>query len=242
MANDVKDTLETLMKIQEIDSQLAELEVSKVYFPQLLEELQGEIDSLSVNLKEVNESITDMKKNIDLKNLEMKQTEEKLKDAQDKLLQVGSNKEYDAVQHEIQNSEESIAQLEEDLIRLMEDLENAEKKSEELDEKLETSREENEKKISSIEEEFESIEQKVSRIEAKRSRLASKVNNRILNNYERISKGMNGHAIVKVTNRACGGCYQALPPRQCQEIRKMNKITFCEACGRILVWDDEVSS
>jgi len=238
---DVKEILETLMELQEIDSQLAELEVSKVYYPKLLEQLRTEVSDLEKEFGETRDEVADLKKTIRLKELELETTREKLSASQQRLLTVQSNKEYDAVQHEIMASEETIAQLEEETIRLMEDLDIAEKKVEELEEKLSAASENNKVQIREIEQKNAKIEDKVDNIRKKHDALASSIDKRILATYKRIREGTQGHAIVKVISRACGGCFQTLPPRQCQEIKRMSNISYCEACGRILVWDEEVS-
>jgi hypothetical protein len=138
-------------------------------------------------------------------------------------------------------AEERVAQLEEDMIRLMEELETSEKDSEQLTEKLSGARENNESQIKDIEKKYASIEERAEKIKAEHHELAAGVDRRTLAAYKRIREGTHGHAIVNVVSRACGGCFQSLPPRQCQEIKRMTAINFCEACGRILVWDDEVS-
>jgi len=238
---EISDTLETLLHLQEIDSKLAELEISKVYYPKLLEDLRNQISQLTTDSNEHKELITDLKRRLDENELEIKIKREKLQNSQERLLTVKSNKEYDAVQQEIQSNEETIAQLEEESIQLMEELEIAEKKKKEIDDELDDSLENNEKQIEQIEKKFTSIEDTISKIKKERDKLSSSVNKKILATYERISKGTHGHAIVKVTNRVCGGCFQSLPPRKCQKIKQGNSIIFCEACGRILVWDNEMS-
>lgn len=238
---DVKKTLETLMALQEIDSQLAELEVSKIYYPRLLEQLRDEIVELETELRETREKVTVLKRDIKLTELDLAESKGRLTSSQQRLLTVQSNKEYDAVQHEIMASEEKSAQLEEEMIRLMEDLDYSQKKAEELDEKLESTRERNTAQIDQIQLENASIEEKMAKIMEQHEMLASSVDRRTLSAYNRIRGGTSGHAVVKVVSRACGGCFQSLPPRQCQEIKRMANVTFCEACGRILVWDDEVS-
>lgn len=238
---DIEKTLQTLMKLQDIDSKLAELEVSKVYYPKLLEQLRDEVFDLEQSLSTTNERIIDLKKTIKMNEIELTDTREKLTASQQRLLTVQSNKEYDAVQHEIMAAEERAAQLEEDMIRLMEELETSEKESEELTNKLASARENNDVQIKEIEKKFDTIEQRSEKIKAEHDDLAASVDRRTLAAYKRIREGMQGHAIVNVVSRACGGCFQSLPPRQCQEIKRMTAINFCEACGRILVWDEEVS-
>jgi predicted nucleic acid-binding Zn-ribbon protein len=237
----VKETLKILLHLQDIDSKLAELKVSKVFYPRLLEDLRGEIVTLKERLSETKTKILDFRKEIDLKNLSIEENKEKFSNGQQRLLSVKSNKEYDAVQKEIQASEEHIAQIEEETIRLMEELDIEMKLEKALLEELETKEHSNVIQIDEIEKKYSAIENTVAKIQRDRDENAMKIDRKILTTYERIADGTQGHAVVKVVNRACGGCFQSLPPKLCQSIRRQDRINICEACGRILVWDDDVS-
>ncbi len=62
-----------------------------------------------------------------------------------------------------------------------------------------------------------------------------KVEERLLNSYDRIRKNYrNGLAVVPVERDACGGCFNAIPPQRQSEIKQRKKIIVCENCGRIL--------
>ncbi|MCH7619489.1 MAG: hypothetical protein IH880_06940, partial [Candidatus Marinimicrobia bacterium] len=45
----------------------------------------------------------------------------------------------------------------------------------------------------------------------------------------------NGRAVVPVIRGACGGCFHSLPPQLVVEVKKMERIINCEACGRVLI-------
>src|SRR5690606_23559739 len=63
-----------------------------------------------------------------------------------------------------------------------------------------------------------------------------KVEERLLNSYDRIRANYrNGLAVVPVERDACGGCFNAIPPQRQSEIKQRKKIIVCENCGRILV-------
>lgn len=47
----------------------------------------------------------------------------------------------------------------------------------------------------------------------------------------------NGLAVVSVKRKACGGCFNQIPPQRQLDIRISKKIIVCEYCGRILVSD-----
>ena len=230
----IKEQLKILLKIQEYDSQLLELQMRKSFFPDLLKQLKEEIKNLEAEFKEKSDRLTEVKKELDLMELTLKQEEQALKDSQDKLLKVSTNKEYDAVQMEIETHEEKIAEAEEKIIVLLDEQKSLEKEVAELEERLKKTKELNESRIAEIKKNSQEIDQIIEKIKAEKAHLEEKVSMRLLNKYRQIRQGQQGVAVVPVVDRACGGCHQALPPQRIQEIRA-GKLVICESCGRILV-------
>ena len=229
-----KEQLRILLKIQEYDNQLMELEMRKSFFPDLLQQLQEEIESLQAEYDEKSARLTEVKKEIDLLEITLKEEEQALTESQDKLLKVSTNKEYDAVQQEIETHKEKIAQAEARMIVLLDEQKTLEKEVAELEEKLKKTRELNEARIEEIRKNSEELDKTIEKIKAEKERLEQKISQRLLRKYRQIREGQQGIAVVPVVDRACGGCHQALPPQRIQEIRA-GKIVTCESCGRILV-------
>ena len=59
---------------------------------------------------------------------------------------------------------------------------------------------------------------------------------RLLKQYERILKGLEGLALVPVVHNSCGGCHMELPPQVVNETQLHDKWIVCESCARILYW------
>ena len=112
---------------------------------------------------------------------------------------------------------------------------------EELEKNLEEIMKSNTSKISKIQKRFDSIESDITVLEKKRESTLKAVNTRTLSTYNRLRKGKSGIAIATVdpVKHSCRGCFKQLPPQKVLEVRRKNKIIFCENCGRILVWDPE---
>ncbi|MBO7142553.1 MAG: hypothetical protein J6V76_05555, partial [Bacteroidales bacterium] len=68
-----------------------------------------------------------------------------------------------------------------------------------------------------------------------------KIEDRLLNAYNRIRNGAkNGLAVVPVRRDAGGGCFNKIPPQRQLDVASHKKIIVCEYCGRILI-DDEMA-
>jgi predicted nucleic acid-binding Zn-ribbon protein len=72
---------------------------------------------------------------------------------------------------------------------------------------------------------------------AKREGLVTKIQPYYLTIYNRVRPAKAGVAVVALRNGACGGCYNAIPRQMVLELKKGEKHTVCEYCGRIVVGD-----
>jgi uncharacterized protein len=73
------------------------------------------------------------------------------------------------------------------------------------------------------------------RLTAERARVFPAVPDNFISMYERIRPAKDGIAVVAVREGACGGCYHTLPRQLVLEMKKSEKHTVCESCGRIIV-------
>ena len=48
--------------------------------------------------------------------------------------------------------------------------------------------------------------------------------------------------MAEVRKAACGACFRSLTPHAMQEIRRGEAIMICEACGRILIFNEGSST
>ena len=72
---------------------------------------------------------------------------------------------------------------------------------------------------------------------AKREGLVKQIQPYYLTIYNRVRPAKAGVAVVALRNGACGGCYNAIPRQMVLELKKAEKHTVCEYCGRIVVGD-----
>ncbi len=226
--------LKLLLKIQDYDSQIMELEMRQDFFPDLRKQLQEEMDAVRAEYKQKSERLSEVKKEIDMLELELESEREKLEKSRERLMHVTTNREYDAVQAEISTHEERIAEAEQRIIVLLDEQETLEREVEKLEEQMKRVVEENTARLKEIDRNAREITRIKEEISRKREELASKVTQSLMRRYEQIRGGRQGVAIVPIVDRACGGCRQALPPQRIQEIRAGN-LVVCENCGRIIV-------
>lgn len=231
-------TAELLLQLQGIDYQLGELERSKGYLPDMIENLNAEIKSVEdeyANTKQQKEE-----RLLDKKRLEItiEETTSALASLKDRMTTIKTNREYDALSREIDHKKEELNRAEDELLAVMTELE-------ELEEKLVTVESDrgdivkvNDEQLQAIQSEMDSVGTKIKIKESERKNILVRLEPPVVATYERIKRGK-GSAVVAVRKRACSGCFKALPPQLVQEIRRGERLITCDSCGRILIWEDE---
>lgn len=233
--------LELLLKLQVIDYDLGELERSKEYIPDMMQNLNREIKQSKERLDTERKQLQEAQATRSNLELEIASREAELQKAQQKMMSIKTNKEYDALVAEIDSAKEFISNKETELLETIELIETLDKQISEDESKVEAVEENNAKQLQILQQKINSIGDKVANKENERDEVSARIPRRTLSMYERVRRGKGGTAVVVVKKRACGACYKALTPQKVQEIKKGDRIHTCENCGSLLFWDDSVS-
>jgi predicted nucleic acid-binding Zn-ribbon protein len=235
----LKKLVKQLIDLQKIDSKFDALQLQKGDLPFMIEEAETDLDLKKTRKTEIEEDIQKGEADRRMFQMEIDASNDKLKQYEDQLYKVQTNKEYDAISLEIDTKKMEIKELENKILQSLEEEEEYKSTSTELDEeikKLEDQVIEYRRELDEIVKHTQAEEQK---LESERDKVISDIDRRYQVKYDRIRKAKSGLAVVPIKKNSCGGCYSAIPPQKIVEIREMNRLFTCEHCGRILVWLDE---
>lgn len=235
----VEEKLASLIKLQKIDSKLDQIQILKGELPMEVSDLEDEIQGLTSRKNRIEEEINGMNDFIEQKRSAIKEAAEQVKKYEKQSEAVKNNREFEAINKEIEMqqlegklAEKHIRDANEELTEKARQLEFANKQIDNKDVLLNNKKGDLEKIITETEKEETHFNEL-----AKDARVL--IDERILYSYDRIRKSYrNGLAVVPVDRDACGGCYNAIPPQKQSEIKQRKKVMVCENCGRILVDDD----
>lgn len=237
------EEIQKLLEAQQIDIEIDKLRKYRNIYPAQVAALEGEIASLEQEISDVTASI--QKDEVNHRNIESEIVAEKerLGTREQRLLITKTNKEYTAVQHEIVQSRERIDLLENEGLAILSELDQLRPRKTELEQKLSEVRRANGEKIADINEKLRTLESDILALEKKSERALEGVNPRALSVYHRLRRSKNGIAISMVDPQrlSCRGCFKQLPPQKVLELRRHDKMMFCENCGRILYWTNHES-
>ncbi|MDH7462340.1 C4-type zinc ribbon domain-containing protein [Chitinophagaceae bacterium 26-R-25] len=232
----VEEKLTAMVTLQKIDSKLDELQVLKGELPMEVSDLEDEITGLNARQTRVEEEINGINEFIAGKKNAIKESEELIKKYEKQSTNVKNSREFEAINKEIEMqqlevklAEKHIKDAQEETTDKVIALDKAKKALNSKENVLKHKKDELEKIIATTEKE----EKHYNKLSAE---AREKVDERLLNSYDRIRKNYrNGLAVVPVERDACGGCFNAIPPQRQSEIKQRKKIIVCENCGRVLV-------
>jgi len=229
------DRLKILYQIQQIDNQLDELEELRGDLPNMVRELEDKIRSIISDIeskdKEQKDSISKRAENED----EIEKLKENQKKFKAQLYQVRNNKEYDALTKEIDHTEEQVNKLDAENNSLADRSKVLTQEIEEINPNLEELNKELKEKEAGLKEIVKANEREETKLREERKKIEAEVKKNDLSSYMRIRKAKKGLAVATIKRSACSGCHNIVPSQRQLEIRRNNKLFYCEYCGRILV-------
>ena len=233
----MKEGLFGLLDLQDVDSGIDELRRNKQSYPERIEELNALIAEIRSRRDEQEHEHEELKASFRHFRQQLEAAKENLEKHQQRLSEITTNRQYEALQQEILTLKNSIDEYEVEAL-------NADEKAGEVQVQIDETREADEKALGEYEEEIGELEQKageidndIAKVQKHREEVATTVPKRLLTLYERMRRRRPLSA-VRVMRGACSGCWRSLPPQRINELKMSRQIITCEGCGRILVWDD----
>ena len=238
----VEEKLASLLNLQKVESKLDEIAILKGELPVEVRDLEDEIQGLHARETRIEEEINGINEFIEQKKALITNSQDLLKKYEKQSDNVKNNREYEAINKEIENqtldmklAERHIKDANEEIADKARILEAAKKNIATKEGNLKVKKGELDKIVAETEK-----EEKECRAVSEKARAA--VDARLLTSFDRIRKNFrNGLAVVSIVRDACGGCFNAIPPQRQSEIRQHKKIIVCENCGRVLV-DEEMNA
>lgn len=226
--------LKYLVYISQLDTRLDEFEEDLGGLPEQLKTIRQNYEKQVAMVKETEKILRDVRKFA----VNSKQALDDLKDKEQKLsdrqFRVRNNKEFDAITKEIEH-------IRQEYNKITSEMRSISVKEDNLIEMLEMQKQEKleiEKDLKEKEKEYETISsdqnEEIKELKSKKKEFEKKVSRRSLDDYKRVRQHLKD-AVVLVKRNSCTGCYSAIPPQKIVMLRNnLDKLFFCENCGRIL--------
>lgn len=236
------DVLELLLALSRIDTEIQELTAESEDLPERVEELEEERRRVRVELEGVEAEFEDLGKDRRRMERELDDLQAKLADLSAKQLVIKTNEEYAALSHEMTFVRNEIEEKEDAILGILEQSDVGSRELAGLREGASTAERELVQRIESFKEELSRLDDALAIKRDERLRVATRIDDVVLDRYERILASKGDSALANVSDGACSGCHMTLPPQTVIEIKRADHLMECQSCGRILFWRWEPES
>jgi len=226
-----------LRSIARTDASVRDLEMERQQMPRRVAEVERKLAKIDADEAAALERLEAIKKERRALEQSLQDDEAQLKRYKAQLMQVGSNKEYTAMLHEISAVEKKIDQEEERLLALMDEVETASAASKETVAVFHEQRGVATAEKQAIETRATAIATELTRLRQEKPKFLAELEVGTRKRYERLLARHGDAGVVRLAEGHCGGCGTQIPPQVDVEVRQGDQIITCQSCGRILVDD-----
>lgn len=237
----MKQQLEKLIQLQDIDTRLAVLSQEAASIPRQIQAATALLDTARRKVEDHRAQLENSSQRKREKERELETREAQLSKARDRQSDIKTNKEYQAHLHGIQTLSTEKGQVEEDLLVLMEEVENIQREGKQFVVELKTAEGEFESAKALLERQLTEIKDQIAVLEKEGQAVAAGLDGPTLRMYQNI-RTRRGQAIAPIVKGTCGGCHMNVPPQMVAEAKSREKILACTQCQRLLYWLDPSSN
>lgn len=232
----INDALSLILDIQELDMQMIQLMRLKRERKREMENITAIKNDLSHQIKAKEGEVTELKTLIKIGEDELKEIQEKIKELENKQTSVKKVDEFNALSHEMSQTDKQRAAKEQNLSDLMDKLAHEEEILKNIKESLASTVESSKVLESEIQTRIQEINKEGSLIKVKRDEMVGEASPEVFGIYERLLQNKKDRVVVPIENRTCSGCHIQLTAQDENLVRKAERLIFCEHCSRILYW------
>ena len=232
----MQETLRLLIELQEIERKIKILAEHKARAPKeiaALEKKKREAEERLEDKKAILESAKKLRRDLER---EVEDLEGRKAKSKQKLLEVKSNKEYQATLKEIDDIEELIRRREDQIIEHMESADDLDNQIREHKLLVAEASKKLEEEGAQLEKEAKKADSLIVSLEEQKEQLKPKVPSDLLQKYQFLRDKRAGLALAPVNRGTCGVCHMNLPPQTFIDLQKDETMMNCPNCQRIIYW------
>jgi uncharacterized protein len=229
--------LERLIQLQRLESTIADAKARVAAHPQRLADADARLasataalDAVKQRLKENQDARRDLDKDVAL-------YQGRLSKFRDQQGAVKTNREYQALGHEIETANKDLGVVEEKILERMMEADSLAGEMKQAEAAYAAQRKEIDAEKKVMQEELSSVEASLKDASDAREALLKSLEPRLLATFEQVARVRKGVAVTMATRDGlCSVCHVRLRPQVFQLVRQNDSIIQCDSCQRILYY------
>ena len=229
--------IERLLQLQQLDTTIDEARREIAAHPQRLadadtrlDEATRALDAAKHRLKTSQDARRDLEK-------EAAVFQGRLTKFKEQLSAVKTNREYTAMQHEIEAAQRDLGAVEEKVLERMMEADAVALEVKQAEAALATQKKAIDAEKKTLAEELVSVEASLKNASEKRTALVAQTDPALIARFEQVARARKGIALSRATyDGLCTACHVRLRPNVFQQVRQNETIIQCDSCQRIMYY------
>ncbi len=238
----VNPELARLVHLQQLETAADEARRSLADHPQRVAELESQLNKAREAVSAVRQRLTENQTARRVLEKDLAVVQGRLSKFKDQLMEVKTNREYQAMQKEIEVARSEVTTMEDRILERLLDADDIAATVKQAERQLASDESAVRAERDALERERARIERDLERFAADRQALVAEIDPSALATFESVARGRKGVAVAEARNGHCTVCHVRLRPQVFNEIRRNDSIIRCDSCQRILYFAETATS
>lgn len=226
--------LEQLLVLQDRDQKIRQIQTETKSLPLQRKNLEAQLAATVANFEALKQRARQLE--VDRKRLELDvgiraDSVAKLRTQQ---YETRKNDEFAAMAHEIERYQKEISAIEDRELELMEQQDTLKAEVVAEEKKAAGAKDSIARQVTDLEAKTKALETRLDELTKERANLASKIDEDVLDRFERLFASKGDAAVVALEHDVCTGCHMKITTQTAVRVKGGKEIVSCEQCGRIL--------
>ena len=232
----MQSELEQLLVLQDRDQKIRQIQTETKTLPLQRKNLETQLAASIANLETLKQRARQLE--VDRKRLELDvgvrtDSVAKLRTQQ---YETRKNDEFAAMAHEIERYQKEISEIEDRELELMEQQDKLKVEVAAEEKKAAGTKDSIARQVTDLEAKGKTLAARLDELTKERAELASKIDEDVIDRFERLFASKGDAAVVALEHDVCTGCHMKITTQTVVRVKGGKEIVSCEQCGRILYY------
>jgi predicted nucleic acid-binding Zn-ribbon protein len=232
----VHPDLERLIRLQALDTQAADARKAQTTIPETQLALDQKLEGARSAVAAAKDRQTANQSDRRALEKDLAALNTRLSRYKDQLMEVKTNREYTAMQHEIETAQGEVKRLEDQMLEKMLEADELASGVKTAENALKAAEQQIVKERSQLDVQLAEAGTTLDTTLKQRALLIAELPASVVTTYETLSRGRKGIAVAAARDERCSQCQVRLRPQVFVQVRLNNGIVQCDSCQRILYY------
>jgi predicted nucleic acid-binding Zn-ribbon protein len=226
--------LERLIRLQALDTEAAEARKAQTSIPETQRALDQKLEGAQSALAAAKDKLTANQTDRRAIEKDLSAVNTRLSRYKDQLMEVKTNREYTAMQHEIETAQGEVKRLEDQMLEKMLEADELTTGVKDAEAGLKAAEQQIVKERAALDVDLANAGTTLARVLAERGALIAELPAGVVSTYETVARSRKGIAVAVARDERCSQCQVRLRPQVFVHVRQNSGIVQCDSCQRIL--------